>query len=141
MKGKNNEKKKRSLSAGKSRKIRRKGHNAERELARKLRKLGFKSVRIPLSGCSSQPLPDLFATKNDKILAFEVKAPNSERAYFRKNQVEKLFEFLNLFDAYPKKMAVLGAKFPYKWVFKRVERIENFVIIKDDKNTIRLAEC
>ena len=72
--------------------IRRKGYRAERQLVKKLRRLGFKSVRVPVSAPSSEPLPDVFATKGNSLLAFEVKAPNAEKVYFRKNQVEKIFK-------------------------------------------------
>jgi len=130
------EKKKHTLSPKQSRMIRMKGYRAERELVRKLRKAGFNSVRIPVSGPSSQPLPDLFATKKTRILAFEVKAPNADRVYFRKNQVSKLFEFLDMFEMYKNRIPVLAAKFPYKWVYRKVETVDNFVVLKDDGSNI-----
>ena len=80
--------------------IKRKGYYAERELVKKLRRYGFRAVRVPMSAPSGEPLPDVFATKGDCILAFEVKAPNADRAYFKRDQVKKLFEFLNIFGVY-----------------------------------------
>jgi len=101
---------------------------------RRLRECGFKAVRVPVSAPSREPLPDVFATKGDCLIAFEVKAPKAGRAYFRKEQVEKLFKFLGLFTPYQRKFAVLGAKFPYRWVFKLVERPDNYVVRRDEKS-------
>ncbi|MFQ6095997.1 MAG: Holliday junction resolvase Hjc [Candidatus Bathyarchaeia archaeon] len=114
--------------------MRRKGYRAERELVRKLRSWGFKSVRVPVSAPSSEPLPDVFATKGDTLLAFEIKAPNSERTYFQKKQIKKLFDFLNMFEAYTERIAIIGAKFPYKWVFRKVEEVDDYVIHKKEKS-------
>nr|WP_252897110.1 hypothetical protein [Metallosphaera hakonensis] len=50
------------------------GRNAERELVSILREAGFNSVRIPTSNSSSNPLPDVFATKGEVLLAIEVKS-------------------------------------------------------------------
>jgi len=118
--------------------IRRRGYEAERELVKRLRFHGFGAVRVPVSAPSSEPLPDVFAVKGDRLLAFEVKAPRAERAYFREDQVRKLFEFLDLFEIYPRKLAVLGASFPYKWVFKLVEKPDNYVIHRGEKGNFRL---
>ena len=120
--------------------IRRRGYRAERQLVRKLRRLGFNSVRIPLSAPSSEALPDVFATKGNCILAFEVKAPHAERVYFRKKQVEKLFGFLDMFEAYDEKLAILAGKFPYRWVFKRVEALGDYTVRKDEKSNVKLNE-
>lgn len=120
--------------------IRRRGYRAERQLVRKLRRLGFNSVRIPVSAPSSEALPDVFATKGSCILAFEVKAPHAERAYFRKKQVEKLFSFLDMFDAYDGKLAILAGKFPYKWVFKRVEAPADYTVRRDGESNVKLSK-
>ena len=118
--------------------IRRKGYRAERQLVKKLRRLGFKSVRVPVSAPSSEPLPDVFATKGNSLLAFEVKAPNAEKVYFRENQVEKLFNFLDMFGAYDAKLAILAGKFPYKWVFKHVETPTDYTLRRDEESNVRL---
>jgi len=120
------------------RRIKKRGYEAERELVHKLRLNGFHAVRVPVSAPSGEPLPDVFATKGDCLVAFEVKAPKAERAYFPKDQVEKLFLFLNFFERYTQKQAVLGAKFPRKWVFKRVEKPDDFVVIKEENSSFDL---
>ncbi len=119
--------------------IRRRGYRAERQLVRKLRRLSYSSVRIPVSAPSSEALPDVFATKGSCILAFEVKAPHAERAYFRRKQVEKLFGFLDMFEAYDGKLAILAGKFPYRWVFKRVEAPGDYTVRRDEKSNIKLG--
>ena len=105
---------------------------------KKLRRYGFRAVRVPMSAPSSEPLPDVFATKGDCIIAFEVKAPNTDRAYFRRDQVKKLFEFLDIFGVYGRRLAILCAKFPYKWVFKVVENPDDYVIGRDDESDVKL---
>lgn len=127
----------RILTVREIKRIRRRGYRAERELVSKLRGLGFSSVRIPVSAPSAEPLPDVFATKNNCLLAFEVKAPNAERAYFPRDQIKKLFSFLNMFEVYNLKFAIIGAKFPYRWVFKKVISIEDCVIQRDEASNIR----
>ncbi|MFB0504698.1 MAG: Holliday junction resolvase Hjc [Candidatus Bathyarchaeia archaeon] len=116
--------------------MKRKGYRAERELVKKLRSWGFKSVRAPVSAPSSEPLPDVFATKGDRILAFEIKAPNSDRAYFRKKQVKKLFDFLSMFEAYAQRTAIIGTKFPYKWVFREIKAVDDYVVLREEKGNI-----
>ena len=120
--------------------IRRRGYRAERQLVRKLRRLGFNSVRIPVSAPSSEALPDVFATKANCILAFEVKAPHAEKTYFRKKQVEKLFSFLEMFEAYDGKLAILAGKFPYKWVFKQVEAPGDYIVRKEEKSNVKFSK-
>ena len=104
---------------------------------RKLRVHGFRAVRIPVSAPSKEPLPDVLATKDDRLLAFEVKAPRAKRAYFRKDQVNKLFRFLDLFEPYPQKQAVLAAKFPYSWTLKIINKPDDYVLHKGEKNSFR----
>ncbi len=105
---------------------------------RKLRIHDFRAVRVPVSAPSSEPLPDVFATKGDYLVAFEVKAPRSERAYYRKRQVKKLFEFLDVFGSYPQKLAVLAAKFPYKWVLKPIDKPSDYVLRKKENSSFKL---
>jgi len=131
----------RHLTFKEIRRIKKRGYEAERELVRKLRLNGFKSVRVPVSAPSGEPLPDVFATKGGCLVAFEVKAPKAERAYFRKDQVEKLFFFLNFFEPFNRKLAVLGAKFPRKWVFKLVDKPDDFVVYKEEESSFRLESA
>ncbi len=81
-----------------------------------------------MSSPSKAPLPDVFATKSDTLMAFEVKA-RRRKAYFKKDQVEKLFRFLEMHEAYEKRYAVLAAKFPrIGWFFKVVEESGDYSI-------------
>ncbi|RLF92880.1 endonuclease [Thermococci archaeon] len=128
------------LSSKESRSRRRKGYNAERSLVKKLRSLGFKAVRVPSSAPSSEPLPDVFATSGDTLIAFEVKASTEDRIYFSPEQIRKLFDFLEMFSLYERKIALLAGKFPYKWIFKRVDKIDSYVIRKDEESEIKLEE-
>ena len=99
---------------------------------------GFKAVRVPVSALSGEPLPDVFGTKGDCLVAFEVKAPKAERAYSPREQVEKLFLFLNFFEPFSQKKAVLGAKFPRKWVFRMVEKPDDFVVSREEQSSYHL---
>jgi len=128
----------RTLTIKEIKRMKKRGYQAERDLVKKLRELGFKSVRVPVSAPSSEPLPDVFATRGKCIIAFEVKAPSSERAYFSRDQVKKLFDFLGMFEAYQVKIAVLAAKFPYKWIFKRIDKIDDNMIHKDEESSVDL---
>jgi Holliday junction resolvase len=102
--------------------MKKRGYDAERELVKKLREVGFKALRIPVSAPSNEPLPDVFAIKGDTILACEVKSQN-RYTYYKRKQVAKLHEFLDIHRIYPKRFAVLAAKFKYKgWVFDIAER-------------------
>jgi Holliday junction resolvase len=128
------------LTGKESKRIRRKGYCAERQLVKELRRCGFESVRVPVSAPSNEPLPDVFAMKDETLLAFEVKAPNSEKAYFRREQVEKLFEFLDMFKVYKRKLAIIAGKFPYKWVFKRIEKPDDYVLQKEERSNISFSD-
>ena len=102
--------------------MKKRGYDAERELVKKLREAGFKALRIPVSAPSNEPLPDVFAIKGDTILACEVKSQN-RYTYYKRKQVAKLHEFLEIHRIYPKRFAVLAAKFKYKgWVFDIADR-------------------
>ncbi|MBS7657317.1 hypothetical protein KEJ33_05280 [Candidatus Bathyarchaeota archaeon] len=111
------------------------GHRAERALVKKLRENGFKAVRIPVSASSSEPLPDVFATKGKCLYAFEVKATSADKVHFDHAQIEKLFSFLAMFEVYEKKLAVLACKFPYKWVVKSVSEKNDYVVSAEEKST------
>ncbi len=128
-------KKGRVLTSNESKRIRSYGYQAERALVKKLRENGFKAVRIPVSASSSEPLPDVFATKGKYLYAFEVKTTSADKAYFRHDQIEKLFSFLAIFEVYEKKIAVLACKFPYKWVIKNVSEKNDYIINAEEKST------
>ena len=128
----------RPLTFKEIRRIKKRGYETERELVHKLRINGFKAVRVPVSAPSGEPLPDVFATKGDCLVAFEVKAPKAVRAYFPREHVEKLFFFLNFFEPFSQKKAVLGAKFPRKWVFRMVEKPDDFVVSREKQSSFHL---
>ncbi len=72
------------------------GFSHERELARRLWRLGYAVMRSPASGRRTKFLkyPDLIAIKNRRILVFEVKTTRSlSDIYIPSRQVEKLLEF------------------------------------------------
>ena len=112
----------RTLDRAQIRRMKKRGYDAERELVKKLREAGFDALRIPVSAPSNEPLPDVFAIKGDTILACEVKSQN-RYTYYKRKQVAKLHEFLEIHRIYPKRFAILAAKFKYKgWVFDIAER-------------------
>ncbi len=112
----------RTLDRAQIRRMKKRGYDAERELVKKLREAGFDALRIPVSAPSNEPLPDVFAIKGDTILACEVKSQN-RYTYYKRKQVAKLHEFLEIHRIYPKRFTVLAAKFKYKgWVFDIAER-------------------
>lgn len=118
----------RKLTKKQVKRIKKRGYDAERELVHKLRDAGFEALRVPVSAPSSEPLPDVFAVKGDAILAFEVKSHN-RYAFYKRGQVEKLHEFLEVHRFYPRRIAVLAAKFKYKgWSFLVVEKSGDYSI-------------
>lgn len=97
----------------------RRGYYSERQLVKRLEKLGFKAVRIPVSNPSAAPLPDVIARKGLFIYAFEVK--NSKfYAYFPRSQIEKLFRFLDDLIPLPEqyKIPALAAHLGKRWIIK-----------------------
>lgn len=103
------------------RRWRNRGFYSERALVTLLKKNGYNAVRIPVSAPSLSPLPDVIARKNNNVFAFEVKN-SSYFAYFPKQQIDKLFRFLDEFFPVKKenKYAILAAHLKKKWLFKRV---------------------
>lgn len=103
------------------RRWRKRGFYSENALVKLLQKNGYNSVRVPVSNPSLNPLPDIMARKNADMYAFEVKNAGYY-AYFPKQQVEKLFRFLN--ELIPldscHKHAVLAAHLGKRWIFKEV---------------------
>ena len=122
----------RQLTATQVRAMKKRGYDAERELVHMLRDVGYDSIRVPVSAPSKEPLPDVFAIKEDSILSIEVKA-QERYAYYKKDQVKKLFEFLEIHKIYPRRYAVLAAKFKYKgWWFDIATKLDDYMI-KIDK--------
>ena len=113
---------------------RKRGFHSETALVRKLETQGFKAVRIPVSNPSRNPLPDVIARRDEDVYAFEVKT-SRYYAYFPKNQIEKLFSFLDQLIPLntQNKHAVLAAHFGRRWIFREISW-------KDWENG-KLAEC
>src|SRR3972149_6288082 len=70
---------------------------------------------------SLSPLPDIMARKGKHSYAFEVKNV-SYYAYFPKQQIDKLFRFLNelMSGDNEQKHAVIAAHLGKKWLFKEI---------------------
>jgi Holliday junction resolvase len=105
----------------KLRRWRKRGFYSENALVKLLQKNGYKAVRIPVSNPSLSPLPDVIARKGEHIYAFEVKNADYY-AYFPKQQIDKLFRFLNelMPGGNEQKHAVVAAHLGKKWLFKEV---------------------
>lgn len=103
------------------RRWRKRGFYSENVLVKLLQKNGFNAVRVPVSNPSLNPLPDIIARKNTGSYAFEVKNA-SYYAYFPRQQIDKLFRFLN--ELVPLnnecKHPVLAAHLGKKWIFKEM---------------------
>lgn len=103
------------------RRWRRRGFYSESVLVKLLEKNGYNAVRVPVSNPSLSPLPDVIARKDSHVYAFEVKNAKYY-AYYPKQQIEKLFRFLNelipIENQY--KHAVLAAHLGKKWTFKQI---------------------
>ncbi|BBG25387.1 Holliday junction resolvase Hjc [Sulfuracidifex tepidarius] len=91
------------------------GRNAERELVKTLTSLGFKAVRIPTSNSSPNPLPDVFATFGDTLLAFEVKSTWEPKLKIREIQIRKLLDFLSMFTMEGHAYVAVKFKLFTKW--------------------------
>jgi Holliday junction resolvase len=125
----------RNLTARQVRAMKKRGYDAERELVHMLRDAGYDAIRVPVSAPSTEPLPDVFAIKGDSILAVEVKA-QVRYAYYKRDQVQKLHEFLHIHRIYPRRFAVLAGKFKYKgWWFGLAEKVDDFTIKVDQGMT------
>jgi len=104
------------------RRWRKRGFYSENALVKLLQKNGYRSVRVPVSNPSLNPLPDVIARKDLDVYAFEVKNA-SYYAYFPKQQVDKLFRFLN--ELIPldnnHKHPVLAAHLGKRWIFRKID--------------------
>jgi Holliday junction resolvase len=103
------------------RRWRKRGFYSENALVKLLQKNGYKAVRVPVSNPSLNPLPDIIARKNLEIYAFEVKSAKYY-AYFPKQQIEKLFRFLEELIPSEKshKHPVAAAHLGKRWIFREV---------------------
>jgi len=103
------------------RRWRKRGFYSENVLVRLLIKNGYNAVRVPVSNPSLSPLPDVIARKKLHVYAFEVKNARYY-AYFPKQQIEKLFRFLDELIPMEKqdKHAMIAAHLGKRWVFKEM---------------------
>jgi len=116
----------RTLNRDQVRRMKKRGYDAERELVKMFRKAGFHALRVPVSAPSNEPLPDVFAIKDKTILSCEVKS-QVRYVYYKRKQVTKLFDFLDIHKIYPRRYAILAAKFRYKgWVFMIPEKTGDY---------------
>jgi len=131
-----------SVARGKSR-----GYYVERKLVKLLRsKSGNYVFRVPVSGSRQSPksnvaLPDVFLVNNaeGRVVAFEVKGTSEGRVRVPREQVVKLFKFLDAFKRYERREAVIAVWFfsSRKWVFRRVEEgleLEDVVVREEDES-------
>ena len=104
------------------RRWRRRGFYSESRLVKMLQKNNYNAVRVPVSNPSLNPLPDIIARRGRHVFAFEVKN-SGYYAYFPKQQVQKLFEFLDLFVPVEEqyKHPVLAAHLGKRWIFHEMD--------------------
>jgi len=102
-------------------KRRKRGFHSEATLVKKLEKQGYNAVRVPVSNPSRNPLPDVIGRYGLHVYAFEVKK-TGYYAYFSKDQIDKLFSFLDQLIPLPRqcKHAVLAAHIGRRWIFREI---------------------
>jgi len=112
------------------RRWRRRGFYSENSLVKLLQKNNFNAVRVPVSNPSLNPLPDIIARRGNHVYAFEVKNAGYY-AYFPRQQVRKLFQFLSQFVPVEEryKHPILAAHMGKRWVFREID----WQVWKDDK--------
>jgi Holliday junction resolvase len=108
-----------------------KGKRGERDLFSYLSKFGWKGRRLPAS------IIDGFATKDNRIVLFEVKTTKNNNVKIPKEQVKRLHEWLEYFSYYPIKEAVGAVRFTKtrKWVFIKMDEIRDYVINDNMQST------
>lgn len=129
---------KRVIDVNAIRRWKRRGKYAEQQLVNLLEKHGWRAIRIPLSGPAAK-YPDVFATKGDRVAAFEVKYHYQPSVTVAEDQVLKLFRFLEMFKPYKSREAVIAAKFGRKWIFKHVETPERVRVESSEKSNWSVA--
>ena len=112
----------REVDKAEIRRWRKRGFYSENVLVKLLQKNKFHAVRVPVSNPSLNPLPDIIGRRDSHVYDFEVKNAGYY-AYFPKQQIEKLFRFLNELvpSANQYKHAVLAAHLGKRWIFKEID--------------------
>jgi ubiquinone/menaquinone biosynthesis C-methylase UbiE len=110
------------ISTADLRKWRRRGFYSEGALVKLLEKNNYHAVRVPVSNPSLHPLPDVIGRREKHVYAFEVKNAGYY-AYFPKQQMDKLFRFLDELVPLPnqQKHPVLAAHLGKRWIFKELK--------------------
>jgi Holliday junction resolvase len=129
------------------RRWRKRGFYSETALVKLLQKKGYYAVRVPVSNPSLNPLPDVIARRGSHLYAFEVKNA-TYYAYFPKQQIDKLFRFLDQFipTANAEKHAVIAAHLGKRWLFRELSWIdwekeklpEKVRILKRDRGNLNI---
>lgn len=97
------------------------GKKAELNLVDLLRSLGYNAQRSTMSGLGRN-MPDVFATKDSILVAFEVKSARTKYAKISHSQIVKVKEFLDFFNLYPNRIGVTAVTFPYQgWIFHKLK--------------------
>lgn len=109
------------------------GYHAERQLVKLLRSRGWLAIRIPVSGPGKE-YPDILATKGVMVAAVEVKKRDGKIVYIEEDQVQRLFNFLNMFEPYKARVAIIAARFGRRWVFKKIEAPEKIIISEESES-------
>jgi Holliday junction resolvase len=130
------------------RRWRRRGFYSENALVKLLQKNGYYAVRVPVSNPSLSPLPDIIARREEHVYAFEVKNAGYY-AYFPRQQIQKLFEFLHEFVPVERqyKHPILAAHLGKRWIFREVnwqlwkegKLLEQERIVKRDIGNFKLG--
>jgi Holliday junction resolvase len=121
-----------AIDADRLRRWRRRGFYSEQALVKKLLSKKYGAVRIPCSNPSQEYLPDVFASKDGDVYAFEVKKQR-HYIYVRKDQIRKLFDFLDLIPIHEShKHAIIACHFGKKWKFQEIKR-EEFERLEDEE--------
>ena len=132
------------------RRWRKRGFYSETVLVKLLQKKGYHAVRVPVSNPSLNPLPDIMARRGQHIFVYEVKNA-SYYAYFPRQQIDKLFRFLEEFYPSEKELkhAVVAAHLGKRWLFKEISwtdweknKLPDKVrLLKRDRGNLNIDTC
>lgn len=99
----------------------RKGSNAERELAHMFHDNKWGVLRAAGSGCATMPSPDILAGNGERYVAIECKSIKDEKKYLHEDEVNQLKEFAKRFGAEP----WVGIRFDYlTWFFIELSEVQ-----------------
>ena len=103
------------------------GFRAERDLVRRLWRMGFAAIRGPASGARVRHsvYPDVVAIRNGLVLVFEVKYRRKpDTIYIPQRQVEKIVEFARRASGVPLIAVRIGEL--KEWKIIRVSELETY---------------